>query len=182
METLATTLEGVLILDPPVFHDDRGFMMETWHHRSFADATGSDLEFVQDNLSGSRRRVLRGLHYQVAPRPQGKLVQVTAGSIYDVAVDLRLSSSTYGGWFGLELSGQQQRQLWIPPGFAHGFLVTSDWAEVRYKLTSYREPTCERVIRWDDPDIGIVWPLQGPPILSERDARAPGLGQAEAYV
>jgi dTDP-4-dehydrorhamnose 3,5-epimerase len=181
MQLLATSLDGVLVIEPTVYRDERGFFLETWNRREFAVATRVGAEFVQDNVSGSRSGVVRGLHYQLPPHPQGKLVRASVGSVFDVAVDLRRSSSTFGQWFGVELSAMNQRQLWIPPGFAHGFLVTSDWAEVNYKTTEYYDQPCERVLRWDDPDIGIEWPLAGEPVLSDKDAAASGLREAEAF-
>jgi len=181
MQPLATSLDGVLLVEPTVYRDERGFFFESWNRREFAAATGVGAEFVQDNVSGSRSGVVRGLHYQLPPHPQGKLVRASVGSVFDVAVDLRRSSSTFGQWFGVELSAMSQRQLWIPPGFAHGFLVTSDWAEVNYKTTDYYDQRCERVLRWDDPDIGIEWPLAGPSVLSEKDASASGLREAEVF-
>ena len=142
---------------------------------------GHEVGFVQDNHSGSNGRVLRGLHYQVPPQPQGKLVRVVSGAVFDVAVDIRRSSSTFGQWFGAELTVENRRQLWIPPGFAHGFLATSDWAELLYKTTDFYSPELDRSIRWDDPDIGIDWPIEGQPILSDKDATAPLLRDAEVF-
>lgn len=167
-----TPLEGVLLVEPEVFSDPRGFFMETYHAPKFA-AGGIDAPFVQDNHSGSVRNTLRGLHYQLE-RPQGKLVRVVAGAVFDVAVDLRKGSPTFGRWHGLELSADNRLQLWIPPGFAHGFCVLSDTAEVIYKCTDVYVPGAERTLRWDDPDIRIAWPV-AEPLLSEKDARAPGL-------
>ena len=169
-----TALPGVLILEPKVFGDARGFFYESFSQRDFEAATGERVTFVQDNHSRSVRGVLRGLHLQ-DPHPQGKLVRVTVGEVYDVAVDLRPGSATYGRWAAATLSAENRRQLWIPPGLAHGFLVTSDVAEFLYKTTDYYHPEHERVIRWDDPTIGIPWPLEGPPTLSARDAAAGGL-------
>jgi dTDP-4-dehydrorhamnose 3,5-epimerase len=181
VQVLPTTLSGLLLIEPRSFHDDRGFFFESWNSRLFDEATGQEAGFVQDNHSGSKGRVLRGLHYQVPPQSQGKLVRVVSGVVFDVAVDIRRSSSTFGQWFGAELTVENRRQLWIPPGFAHGFLVTSDWAELLYKTTDYYSPELDRSIRWDDPDIGIDWPIDGQPILSEKDATAPLLRDAEVF-
>jgi dTDP-4-dehydrorhamnose 3,5-epimerase len=181
MQTLATSLDGVLILEPTVFRDERGFFLETWNRRAFEEVTGETSEFVQDNHSGSKLGVLRGLHYQVAPNPQGKLVRAAVGSVFDVSVDIRRASPTFGKWFGVELSAMNQKQVWIPTGFAHGFLTTSDWAEVHYKSTGYYSRSSERGIRWDDPDVGIEWPLDISPLLSEKDAGATGLRDAEVF-
>jgi len=181
MQALATSLEGVFILEPAVFHDERGFFLESWNRRAFVESTGVDADFVQDNHSGSKLGVLRGLHYQLPPNPQGKLVRAAVGSVFDVAVDIRRSSPTFGEWFGIELSTLNQRQLWIPIGFAHGFVTTSEWAEVHYKVTDYYSRSSERVLRWDDPDVGIEWPLSGAPLISEKDAGATGLREAEVF-
>jgi dTDP-4-dehydrorhamnose 3,5-epimerase len=169
-----TVLPGVLILEPKVFGDARGFFYESFSQRDFEAATDERVTFVQDNHSRSVRGVLRGLHLQ-DPYPQGKLVRVTVGEVYDVAVDLRPGSATFGRWAAVTLSAENRRQLWVPPGLAHGFLVTSDVAEFLYKTTDYYHPEHERVIRWDDPAIGIPWPLEGAPTLSARDAVARGL-------
>jgi dTDP-4-dehydrorhamnose 3,5-epimerase len=171
-----TALPGVLILEPKVFGDARGFFYESFSQRDFEAATGERVRFVQDNHSRSARGVLRGLHYQ-QPHPQGKLVRVAMGEVFDVAVDIRPGSATYGRWAGVVLSAQNRRQLWIPPGLAHGFLVTSDAAEFLYKTTEYYCPEHERALRWDGPKIGIEWPLEGPPTLSARDASAKSLGE-----
>jgi dTDP-4-dehydrorhamnose 3,5-epimerase len=181
MQALATSLEGVLILEPTVFRDERGFFLECWNRLAFVEATGVEPVFVQDNLSGSKLGVLRGLHYQLPPHPQGKLVRAAVGSVFDVAVDIRRSSSTFGQWFGIELSSMNQRELWIPSGLAHGFVATSDWAEVHYKTTDHYARSCERVLRWDDPDLGIEWPLDVAPLLSEKDAGAIRLREAEVF-
>ena len=181
VQILPTTLSGLLLIEPRSFDDDRGFFYESWSSRLFNEATGHEVGFVQDNHSGSNGRVLRGLHYQVFPQPQGKLVRVVSGAVFDVAVDIRRSSSTFGQWFGVELTAENRRQLWIPPGFAHGFLATSDWAELLYKTTDFYSPELDRSIRWDDPDIGIDWPIEGQPILSEKDATAPLLRDAEVF-
>jgi dTDP-4-dehydrorhamnose 3,5-epimerase len=168
MTVTPTAIDGVLILVPPVFTDDRGWFCESFNQRAFEAAVGA-VTFVQDNHSSSRRNVLRGLHYQVG-RPQGKLVRVVRGAIFDVAVDIRPGSPTRGKWVGVELSAADRRQLWIPPGLAHGFLVLTDEAEVLYKTTDSYAPDCERCIAWNDPDLAIAWPLTEPPIVSEKDA------------
>ena len=180
MKVTETTLPGVLILEPKVFGDDRGFFYESFNARSFQDATGLNPAFVQDNHSRSTRGVLRGLHYQVQ-QPQGKLVRVTAGEVFDVVVDIRRHAATFGQWFGLHLSADNKRQLWIPEGFAHGFLVLSEYAEFLYKTTDYYAPAHERCIRWDDPALGIRWPLAAGerPRLSPRDAQGTSLAEAE---
>lgn len=181
MQAHSTSLPGVLLLEPRAFTDARGFFFESWNRRSFLDATGVDVEFVQDNHSRSRRHVLRGIHYQLV-RPQGKLVRVVRGAVFDVAVDLRRSSPTFGRWVGVELSESNQRQLWIPPGFGHAFLVLSDEADVLYKTTEYWFAEHERALRWDDPRLRIDWPLQGAaPVLAAKDAAAPLLDAAEVY-
>lgn len=174
MRAVATAIDGVLILEPKVHGDSRGFFMESFNARAFREATGTDAQFVQDNHSRSSRGVLRGLHYQVV-QPQGKLVRVVRGSVFDVAVDIRPGSPTYGRWVGVELTEQNHRQLWVPPGLAHGFLVTSDFADFLYKTTDYYAPQHERAVRWDDPELAIAWPLQGAPLLSAKDAAAPAL-------
>lgn len=174
MKVTRTELDGVLVLEPKVFGDQRGFFLESFNQRAFDEAVGDHHEFVQDNHSRSARGVLRGLHLQVAPHAQGKLVRVAQGSVFDVAVDLRAGSSTYGRWAGAELSAENNRQLWIPPGLAHGFLVTSDSADFIYKTTNYYAPWAEASIRWDDPKLAIAWPDVGTAfILSAKDAAAP---------
>jgi dTDP-4-dehydrorhamnose 3,5-epimerase len=175
-----TAIEGVLVLEPKVFGDARGFFFESYNRRAFLDATGLDVEFVQDNHSRSARNVLRGLHYQVR-QPQGKLVRVIAGEIYDVAVDLRRSSPTFGRWEGIRLDSESKRMLWIPAGFAHGFVVKSDVAEVLYKATDYYAPEHEKTLLWSDPALGIAWPLSGEPILADKDRRGAPLASAETY-
>ena len=177
---IPTALPEVLLLEPAVFGDARGFFFESFNQRDFERATGLAVSFVQDNHSRSTAGVLRGLHYQVQ-HAQGKLVRVTAGSVFDVAVDLRRSSPHFGRWTGIELSAENKRQLWIPPGFAHGFLVTSDSAEFLYKTTDYWHPAHERSLRWDDPELGITWPLSGAPTLAQKDAAAPGLSDADTF-
>ena len=175
MNVVATEIPGVLLLEPRVFTDDRGAFFESFNAAAFAAAVGRPVSFVQDNQSTSRRHVLRGLHYQ-EPKPQGKLVRVVAGVIYDVAADIRPGSPSFGRWVGSELSAENRRQLWVPEGLAHGFLVLSESADVLYKTTDFYAPGCEKIIRWDDPTLGIRWPLSAPPILSERDAAAALLG------
>lgn len=173
MKVMPTAIPGVLILEPKVFGDERGFFMESFNRQAFNEAVGYEVNFVQDNHSRSAKGVLRGLHYQKAPHAQGKLVRVTQGSVYDVAADIRPDSATYGKWVGVELSEQNHRQMWVPPGLAHGFLVTSDSADFLYKTTDYYVPQAEGCIRWDDPQIGIAWPLHGNvPALSAKDAAA----------
>jgi dTDP-4-dehydrorhamnose 3,5-epimerase len=182
MNIIKTALEGVLILEPKVFGDERGFFMESFNQRVFDEAVGRHVEFVQDNHSRSARGVLRGLHFQLPPHAQGKLVRVTQGSVFDVAVDMRRSSPTFGRWVGVELSGSNHRQFWIPAGFAHGFLVTSDSADFLYKTTDYYAPQAEGAVRWDDPTVGVQWPLDGQqPQLSSKDAQAPMLAQAAHF-
>ena len=180
MKVVTTPLEGLLVLEPRVFGDERGFFYESYNARQFAEATGVAAGFVQDNHSRSRRGVLRGLHYQIQ-QPQGKLVRVTAGAVFDVAVDIRKASPTFGQWYGVELSAENMRQMWIPAGFAHGFVVTSDNAEFLYKTTDYWAPEHERAILWNDPAIGIVWPLDVTPMLSHKDQAAGPLAAAEVF-
>lgn len=181
MKASPTALDGVLLLEPRVFGDDRGWFMESFNAARFAELTGCTRAFVQDNQSKSAQGVLRGLHYQIGAHPQGKLVRVLAGEIFDVAVDIRRGSPTFGQWVGEYLSADNARQLWVPVGFAHGFVVTSPSAQVLYKVTDVYDPAGERGIRWDDPAIGIEWPLAGPPVLSGKDAEALGLAQAEVF-
>jgi dTDP-4-dehydrorhamnose 3,5-epimerase len=171
MKIETTALSGVLVVRPRIFHDARGFFLESWNQKAFDQAVGRKVRFVQDNHSRSRRGVLRGLHYQVAPAAQGKLVTVMSGKIFDVAVDLRSGSPTSGQWFGEELCGDQRSSLWIPEGFAHGFVVLSEEADVLYKTTEFYSPENERCIRWDDNDLDIEWPLSGiTPLVSAKDA------------
>ncbi len=179
MNVLETTLPGVLIIEPKVFGDSRGFFYESWNAQAFEAAT-VPASFVQDNHSRSARNVLRGLHYQIQ-RPQGKLVRVTAGEVFDVAVDLRRSSPAFGKWQSVYLSAENKRMLWIPPGFAHGFLVTSESTDFLYKTTDYWVAEYERTIAWNDPDVAIDWPLQAQPVLSAKDANGLLLAQAETY-
>lgn len=182
MKVISTAIEGVLIFEPKVFGDGRGFFLESYNQKVFDDALGRDVQFVQDNHSRSTKGVLRGLHYQLPPHAQGKLIRVTQGSVLDVTVDMRRSSPTFGRWVGVELTEQNHRQLWLPPGMAHGFLVTSESADFLYKTTRYYAPEAERAVRWDDPMIGIDWPLQGgAPLLSAKDAEAPALADADLF-
>ena len=181
MNFVETRVPGVVRIEPTVFSDERGFFMETWQARRFRDA-GLDAEFVQDNFSHSTQGTLRGLHYQIQ-QSQGKLVRVVSGEVFDVAVDLRRSSASFGRWVGEILSAENKHQLWVPPGFAHGFLVLSETAEFEYKCSDYYAPEFERAIRWDDPDISIEWPLPAgtQPVLSAKDASAAFLKDAETY-
>jgi dTDP-4-dehydrorhamnose 3,5-epimerase len=179
MKATPTELPEVLLLEPPVHGDARGFFFESFNQRTFEAATGLQVTFVQDNHSRSARGVLRGLHYQLPPHAQGKLVRVVKGCVFDVAVDMRRSSPRFGRWVATELSAENRRQLWIPPGFAHGFLVLNDSADVLYKTTWYYDAASERSVRWDDDAIGIAWPRVGDaPQLSAKDALAGGLGEA----
>lgn len=182
MKVTPTRLPEVLIFEPRVFGDERGFFLESFRQAVFDEAVGRHFDFVQDNHSHSRRGVLRGLHYQLDPMAQGKLVRVTQGRVFDVAVDLRRCSPRFGQWVGVELSGENHRQLWVPPGFAHGFLVLSDSADFLYKTTNYYAPQAERCIRWDDPALGIDWPDAGAaPQVSAKDAQGVSLTQAEVF-
>jgi dTDP-4-dehydrorhamnose 3,5-epimerase len=174
-------LSGILVFEPPTYADERGFFLESFNARHFEGLIGLGVPFVQDNHSRSRRGVLRGLHYQVEPHAQGKLVRVVRGEVFDVAVDIRRSSPTFSEWVGVELSETNHKQLWIPPGFAHGFLALTDPADVVYKVTEYYSPEHDRSIRWDDPDVGIEWPLHADPIVSDKDAKAPYLRDAEVF-
>jgi len=180
VKVVRTAIPEVLLLEPKVFGDARGFFFEPYNRRAFRAATGLDVDFVQDNHSRSTQGVLRGLHYQIR-QPQGKLVRVAAGKVFDVAVDLRRSSPTFGKSVSFELDAESRRLAWIPPGFAHGFLVLSPQAEFLYKTTDYYAAEHERSLRWDDPALGIAWPLQGAPLLSAKDAAAPALAGAELY-
>lgn len=180
MRLIATELPDVQIIEPLVFGDDRGFFYESFNARQFAELTGISCAFVQDNHSRSARGVLRGLHYQVQ-QAQGKLVRVCAGEVFDVAVDIRRSSPTFGRWVGTLLSAQNKRQLWVPQGFAHGFLVLSEYAEFLYKTTDYYAPQHERCIRWDDPQLAIDWPLTTAAILSSKDQAGATLATAELF-
>ncbi len=178
MKASPTVLPEVLVIEPKVFGDSRGFFFESFNQRVFNEATGLDAKFVQDNHSRSAKGVLRGLHYQVR-QPQGKLVRVVRGSVFDVAVDIRKSSPNFGRWVGVELTEENHRQLWVPPGFAHGFLVTSDTADFLYKTTDYYAPEFERCVAWNDPAIGVEWPLGGmAPQLSAKDKAGVSLANA----
>ncbi|MNJ96105.1 dTDP-4-dehydrorhamnose 3,5-epimerase [compost metagenome] len=181
MKVIPTKIPDVLLIESTVFGDDRGFFFESFNEKRFADVTGKTVKFVQDNHSKSARGVLRGLHYQIQ-QPQGKLVRVVAGEVFDVAVDLRRSSPTFGQWVGAILSAENKRQMWVPEGFAHGFVVTSDTAEFLYKTTDYWAPEHERCIAWNDPAIGIDWPVNGAPILSAKDQKGLLLADAEVFV
>lgn len=176
MNIIDTQISAVKIIEPAVFGDARGFFFESFNQAKFNQAVGYDVEFVQDNHSRSAKGVLRGLHYQLPPHPQGKLVRCVVGEVFDVAVDIRKSSPTFGQWVGVHLSADNKRQLWIPPGFAHGFLTLSEHAEFLYKTTDYWAKDCEQAIIWNDPSIGIQWPaFDGQPLLSEKDQDAPTL-------
>lgn len=180
MKVVLTDIPDVLVIEPNVYEDDRGFFYESYNQKKFAEATGIDDIFVQDNHSRSAKSVLRGLHYQI-DKPQGKLVRVVAGEIYDVAVDLRASSPAFGRWVGLHLSAQNRRMLWVPKGFAHGFLTISEHAEVLYKASDYYHPASERTIKWDDPKLAIAWPLVSEPKLSPKDLLGKILAEAEVF-
>ena len=180
MNIIPTSIPDVLILEPKVFRDSRGFFMESWNRKVFQKLTGIDKEFVQDNRSQSAQNVLRGLHYQIK-QPQGKLFSVTRGSVFDVAVDLRKSSSTFGKWVGVELSDENNRQIWIPEGFAHGFLVLSEHADCFYKTTDYYSPENERCLKWNDTDIKINRPINGEPLVSTKDQAGLSFGEAEIF-
>lgn len=181
MEFTRTKISDVMLIRPRVFTDARGFFFESWQRTEFA-SNGIDVDFVQDNHSNSKRWTLRGLHYQLR-RPQGKLVRVLTGSVFDVAVDLRRSSATFGSWVGEVLSSENQLMMWIPPGFAHGFLALSETADFAYKCTDYYDPSSERSLLWNDPDLGIEWPIAKglEPLLSNKDAHAPALSTASVY-
>ena len=181
MKVTPCAIADVLLIEPKVFGDDRGFFYESYNQRAFRDASGLTLDFVQDNHSKSARNVLRGLHYQIK-QPQGKLVRVVAGEVFDVAVDIRRNSPTFGQWVGEILSADNKRQLWVPPGMAHGFVVLSESAEFLYKTTDYWAPEHERCIAWNDPTLGIDWPvLNGEPLLSGKDAKGQAFLQAEVF-
>lgn len=180
MKLVPTAINGLVIIEPTVFGDERGFFYESYNERRFAELIGSAPRFVQDNHSKSAKNVLRGLHYQIQ-QPQGKLVRVVAGEVFDVAVDIRKKSATFGRWVGVTLSAENKRQMWIPEGFAHGFIVTSASAEFLYKTTDYWAPEHERCILWNDPAIGIDWPLDAPPLLSGKDQQGTLLARAEVF-
>jgi len=182
MNVTRTSLTDVLLIEPRVFGDARGYFLESYNARDFRAASGLDVSFVQDNHSRSSRGTLRGLHYQLPPAAQGKLVRCVSGEVFDVAVDLRRTSPTFGHWVGEFLSAENHRQLWIPEGFAHGFLVVSEAADFLYKTTGYYAPESEQAIRWDDPELAIDWPLQGAqPLISEKDARASSFRKANIF-
>lgn len=180
MKAIPTAIAEVLVIEPAVFGDARGAFFESWNRRAFSKLAGRDVDFVQDNHSVSARGVLRGLHYQLR-QPQGKLVRVVAGEVFDVVVDLRRSSPTFGRWVGETLSAQNRRMMWVPEGFAHGFLVLSDLAEFLYKTTDYYAPEHERTLLWNDPAIGVTWPLDGAPVLKPKDAAGTPLASAETF-
>jgi dTDP-4-dehydrorhamnose 3,5-epimerase len=180
VKVVPADIPDVLILEPKVFGDERGFFFESYNRRAFQQATGINVEFVQDNHSRSARNVLRGIHYQLS-QPQGKLIRVVAGEIFDVGVDLRRGSATFGRWTGIRLAAESHRMLWIPPRFGHGFLVVSKSAEVLYKATDYYAPNDERSLLWNDPEVGIDWPLRGKPLLSKKDRRGARLRDAQVY-
>ena len=180
MKVVETEIQGLLVLEPKVFGDERGFFYESYNRQFMAEATGITDDFVQDNHSRSEKNVLRGLHYQIR-QPQGKLVRVVVGSVYDVAVDIRRRSPTFGKWVGIELSAENRRIAWIPPGFAHGFVVTSGYAEFLYKTTDFWAPQFERCIQWDDPALAIPWPLDGEPVVSAKDRLGVPLARAEVF-
>lgn len=181
MKVTPTAIPDVLIIEPKVFGDARGFFMESYNRRAFAEATGLNLDFVQDNHSRSAKGVLRGLHYQVQ-QPQGKLMRVVRGAVFDVVVDIRKSSPTFGHWVGVDLTEDNHRQVWVPPGLAHGFLALSEAADFLYKTTDYYAPEHERCILWNDPAIGIRWPSDQPPLLSSKDSKGLPLSRVEAYL
>lgn len=180
MKVTQTDIPDVLVIEPHIFGDDRGFFYESYNERAFLDKIGIREHFVQDNHSRSARNVLRGLHYQIQ-QPQGKLVRVIIGTVFDVAVDLRSNSKTFGQWVGIHLSSEHKQQLWVPAGFAHGFVVLSEYAEFLYKTTDYYAPQHERCIHWHDPDLAIVWPIQGEPVLSAKDRSGRLLREAEVF-
>lgn len=181
MKATPLAIPEVILFEPKVFGDERGFFFESFNQRAFDEAVGRAVQFVQDNHSRSSRHVLRGLHYQLAPRMQGKLVRVVQGEVFDVAVDVRRSSPTFGQWVGAHLSAANKCQLWVPEGFAHGFVTLSETAEFLYKTTDFYAPECERAIAWNDPQLAIDWPLQGEPLLSGKDRVAPVLQDAEVF-
>lgn len=180
MKVIHTEIPDVLIIEPQVFGDERGFFYESYNEKAFIDKVGISEQFVQDNHSRSAKNVLRGLHYQIQ-QPQGKLVRVVVGEVFDVAVDLRKGSKTFGQWASTYLTAENKQQLWVPAGFAHGFVVLSDYAEFLYKTTDYYAPQYERCIRWDDPDLAIAWPIQDEPILSAKDQVGKWLREAEVF-
>lgn len=181
MQTTRLDIDGLMLFEPRVFADERGVFFESFNDAQFRTATGFAGQFVQDNHSVSHKGVLRGLHYQLAPHAQGKLVRVVAGAAFDVAVDIRKGSPTFGKWAGVELSAANRRQFWIPEGFAHGFLALEEGTEFLYKTTDFWHAASERSIRWDDPEIGVAWPVEGAPVVSGKDAAAGGLAGAEVF-
>lgn len=181
MKAIPTEIPEVIIIEPKIFGDDRGFFFESFNQKEFTQATGLDNQFIQDNHSFSPKNVLRGLHYQIN-NSQGKLVRVVIGEVYDVAIDIRKSSPTFGKWVAVHLSEKNKRMLWIPEGFAHGFLVLSPSAHFLYKTTAYYDPSAERCIKWDDPDLAISWPIEEAPILSPKDANGKPFKEAEYYL
>ncbi|GAC1458129.1 MAG: dTDP-4-dehydrorhamnose 3,5-epimerase [Chamaesiphon sp.] len=181
MKVIQTAIPDVLVIEPQIFGDDRGFFYESYNQKTLVEKAGISDRFVQDNHSRSAKNVLRGLHYQ-SEQPQGKLVRVVVGAVFDVAVDLRRNSKTFGQWIGVHLTAEKKQQMWIPPGFAHGFLVVSEYAEFLYKTTDYYAPKHERCIFWNDPDLAIAWPIEGEPVLSAKDKAGQLLRQAEVFV
>ena len=182
MNVIKSQIPDVLIIEPKVFADERGFFMESFNQQRFNEIVGREVNFVQDNHSRSSQGVLRGLHYQLAPKAQGKLVRVTDGEVFDVAVDMRKNSPTFGQWTGVILSGENKRQFWIPEGFAHGFYVLSETADFLYKTTNYYSPEHDRSLKWNDQEIGIKWPVVTPPLVSTKDESAPTLQHSEYFV
>ncbi len=180
MNIIKTKIPDLLIIEPKVFGDERGFFFESYNKQKFHQLTGLELDFIQDNHSKSAKNVLRGMHYQIK-QPQGKLVRAVQGEVFDVAVDIRKNSPTFGQWVGVHLSAENKKQFWVPAGFAHGFVVLSETAEFLYKTTDYYAPEHERSIKWDDPQIGIDWPIEGAPALSEKDKAALPLSKAELF-
>ena len=181
MKATPLAIPDVILFEPKVFGDARGFFLESFNQKAFDDATGAHYDFVQDNHSRSAQGVLRGLHYQLPPHAQGKLVRVVQGAVFDVAVDVRRSSPTFGQWVGAELTAENHKQLWVPPGFAHGFVVLSETADFLYKTTNYYAPAFERSIAWNDPHLAIEWPLKAAPQLSAKDAEAPKWADAQVF-
>ncbi|MBU2568707.1 MAG: dTDP-4-dehydrorhamnose 3,5-epimerase [Gammaproteobacteria bacterium] len=181
MKVTPLAIPDVILIEPKVFGDARGFFLESYNQESFRQASGLNQQFVQDNHSRSSKGVLRGLHYQLAPKAQGKLVRVVSGAVFDVAVDVRKGSSTFGQWVGAELNEENHRQMWIPQGFAHGFVVLSETADFLYKTTDYYAPELERCIAWNDPTIGIQWPANINPVLSDKDKEGKALNEAECF-
>jgi len=180
MKVTETAIPDVLVIEPRVFGDERGFFYESYNEKALVEKAGISQHFVQDNHSRSAKNVLRGLHYQIQ-QPQGKLVRVVVGEVFDVAVDIRRSSRTFGQWVGINLSAENKQQFWVPAGFAHGFVVLSEYAEFLYKTTDYYAPEYERCVRWDDPDIAIAWPITGEPVLSAKDQAGKLLQSAEVF-